>query len=70
MIIKTFNLFIGLQNSPYYHSGSNIDRVFFGVPPVQLAALLLAGFAFAGVGAQLGAGDLIDDIISKKLSSF
>ena len=63
------DIFQGLQNWQHHYSGSNIqrqDRIFFGVPPLQAAGLLLAVAAFGGLGAQLGVGDIISDIIGKK----
>ena len=36
------------------------------MPPLQAAGLLLAVAAFGGLGAQLGVGDIISDIIGKK----
>ena len=63
------DIFQGLQNWQHHYSGSNVqrqDRIFFGVPPLQAAGLLLAVAAFGGLGAQLGVGDIISDIIGKK----
>ena len=64
------HIFSGLQNWQHHYSGSNVqrqDRIFFGVPPLQAAGLLLAVAAFGGLGAQLGVGDIISDIIGKKI---
>ena len=38
------------------------------MPPLQAAGLLLAVAAFGGLGAQLGVGDIISDIIGKKIN--
>ena len=41
----------------------NVDRQFFGIPLVQVSAVLLAAIAFGGMAIQNGADDMISDTI-------
>ena len=60
MVIHFITVFQTFHNA---YDGLNVDRQLFGIPLVQLSAVLLAAIAFGGMAIQNGAGDMIGDTI-------